>query len=210
MEQPCRKQGDDDGRRKEVPDHLPEAVGGDQQIVDAVQHHADPQNPHRAGAGEPRTAEHIGQCQTGQDAADQMQGPGGHAADEQENKTSCTVFGQVADVFKGSKAHCNANGRRSQLVGIRLKDQEVEQQRQQLQDLFADRCDLYGGGHGTALVPPHEKAADISRKQAGGHAQHHEQGKAPGAARCEQQGEQHGKRQAQKDVFNAGAEVFTS
>ena len=49
-----------------------------------------------------------------------------------------------------------------------------------------------------------EKAADISRKQAGGHAQHHEQGKAPGAARCEQQGEQHGKRQAQKDVFNVG------
>ena len=50
------------------------------------------------------TAEHIGQCQTGQDAADQMQGPGGHSADEQENKTSCTVFGQVADVFKGGKA----------------------------------------------------------------------------------------------------------
>ena len=59
VEQPCRKQGDDDGRRKEVPDHLPEAVGGDQQVVDAVQHHADPQNPHRAGAGEPRTAENI-------------------------------------------------------------------------------------------------------------------------------------------------------
>lgn len=65
-------------------------------------------------------------------------------------------------------------------MGIRLKDQKVEQQRQQLQDLLADRCDLNGGGHGTALVPPHEKAADISRKQAGGHAQHHEQGKAPG------------------------------
>ena len=61
----------------------------------------------------------IGADAVGQDVykrQDQMQGPGGHAADEQENKTSCTVFGQVADVFKGGKAHCNANGRRSQLV----------------------------------------------------------------------------------------------
>ena len=122
-----------------------------------------------------------------QNAAENVQCTGGDPTDQEKGEVLRTIFRKVADVFKGGKAHGDGNGRSGHGLGLRLEDQKVEQQRQQLHHFLAHRRDLNGGDHGICTETPHKKAADIGRQKTDPHTDGHKQSEPAGLPPGEEQ-----------------------
>ena len=97
------------------------------------------QNADGAGQLEPAVAEDVGDGEPGENAAQNVQRPGGQPANQQKSEICGAVFDQIADVFKRGESDGNGDGRAGQYFCVRLKNQIEEKQRHQLQNLFADR-----------------------------------------------------------------------
>ena len=167
-----------------------------------MEHDAGAQQAHRSGKGQPSAAEHIGQPEPDQNAAEDVQRPGGQPADQQEHEIFRAVLRQIARIFKGGKAYGKGDGGFGQSPDLGLKNQNVEKQRQQLHHFLAHRRDLHHGNGGADAVMPHEEAVDIGGQQADTHAGHHEQHEDPGAPPDKQDAEhqRHGK--ADENILN--------
>lgn len=205
-----REQTGDQQRREQVARHVPRAVRRNEQVIDGVKAGAGSEDARRAGQRQPAASEHIGNTKARQNPTEDVNRTGGDPANEQKGKVLRTVLRQVTHVFKGGKAHGNSDGRRRQLFWLRLEDQKVEQQRQQLHHFLADRRDLNGGNCGIHAVIPHEKAADVGTQQTNAHADGEKQRKAAGAAFREEQGQNQRNGKTDKDIFDIGHFSATS
>ena len=167
-----------------------------------MEHNAGAQQTHCSGKGQPSAAKHIGQPEPDQNAAEDMQRPGGQPADQQEHQVFRAVLRQIAHIFKGGKAHGEGNGGFGQIPDLWLKNQNVEQQRQQLHHFLAHRRDLNDGSGGADAIISHEEAVDIGGQQAHAHSGDHEQQESPGAPPDKQDAQRQRDGKADENILN--------
>ena len=153
---------------------------------------------------QPRPLPRIGKSAAHDQAAEDVHGPCTEATEEDEGEAVRAVLNEIADVFKGGEGEGNRDGGSLDFIPLRLEDQKIEHQRQQLHHFLHHRRDLRRGGKGVRLTHRRKEGVDIGRKQAHPHPGNAEQEEAELPPAHAQSGHQQRRYHAEEDVFDVG------
>ena len=164
--------------RKGIGDVLRRAAVGDEQIIDGVEGDGRAQQPTGPCDLQPRPLPCVCKPAAHNQAAEDVHGPCTEATEEDEGEAVRAVLNEIADVFKGGEGEGNRDGGSLDFIPLRLEDQKIEHQRQQLHDFLHHRRDLRRGGKGVRLTYRREEGIDIGREQTHPHPGNAEQEEA--------------------------------